>query len=82
MLRKSCSLSLDNNDTATPINACAHLHGVDGSLCSGSSQRSSNEPLMRLDLPWFTGQQLLILNKHNKTQEAGKSSNLSYNTQT
>lgn len=44
-------------NTSTP----AHLHGVDGSLCCGSSERSSHEPLVGLDLPWFARQQLLIL---------------------
>lgn len=43
------------------LHTTVYLHGVDGSLCSGSSQWPRQEPLMRLYLPWFTGQHLLIL---------------------
>lgn len=54
-----------NTDTPISASTCAHLHGVDGRLCCGSSQRSSHEPLVGLDLPWFTGQHLLILMEHS-----------------
>lgn len=54
-----------NTDTPISASTCAHLHGVDGRLCCGSSQRSSQEPLVGLDLPWFTGQHLLILMEHS-----------------
>lgn len=54
-----------NTDTPVSASTCAHLHGVDGRLCCGSSQRSGHEPLVGLDLPWFTGEHLLILMEHS-----------------
>lgn len=46
----------------------AHLHGVDGRLCCGSSQRSGQKSLMGLDLSGFTGKQLLILTEHSERE--------------
>lgn len=62
-----CLLLLLSSTRALFMHLCCkdytstHLHGVDGSLCGGSSQRSCHEPLVGLHLTRFTGQQLLIL---------------------
>lgn len=62
-------MAANKQTTNTQGYTCAHLHGIDGSLRCGSSQRSGHEPLVGLDLPGLTGKHLLILMKHSGDKE-------------